>query len=212
MLDEKVLQEIAFRNEEVAKKRLKKMGLRVERLDHQGPRKRPEFLVLDSTGPMLICEVKTIFSAGFLGDRSAHISTHDPALLDTEEFSREISFQKMEENLDAAVGKFRTLVEDRPELAGIPLVVIFFFDFFANDFDFFHRDMPKFPDISGIMRVEVDHEIRRASEKLSLEGLRRQIESRSKKGMPPPSKGFRLVVNTSAKHPLPGHFVDSCIT
>ncbi len=212
MLDVKVLQRLALQNEKIAEKRFKKLGLRVERLDYQGPRKRPEFLVWEDAGPLLVCEVRTIFSGGYRADRGAHISTEDPALLDTGVFARDITFEKIEEDLAAAVAKYRALLEDRPQLAGLPLVVVFFIDFFANDFDLYPRDMPTFPEISGIMRVELSHEIRRAAEGLSLEELAKRIESGSMEGMPPPSKTFRVVPNTTAKNPLPQHFLDRCIT
>ena len=211
MIDPAYITAKSLANEAVVEKRFKKMGLRPDRLDHQGPRRRPEFLVSSSTGSVLICEVKTIFSAGYLDDRNAHASTADPKLLNTGVFSVEVSFEKIDENLADAVDKYRILKQDRPELGGLPLVVALFFDEFADHFDLYPSKMDRFPEVSGILKVERDHAIRAAAEKMTLEELAERIESGSMAGLPPNSKMFRLLENECAAVKLPRHFVEACL-
>jgi len=209
MLNVKLLQNKALQNERIAEKRFKKMGYRVERLDRQGPRKRPDLLVVDGRGPLLVCEVRSIFSGRFLGDRNVHISTEDPRLLDSGVFQREITFEKIEEDLAESIEKYRTLSVDRPECKELPLVVAFFSDFFADEFDYYPSDMPAFPEISGILRIETDYEFQQVASKLSADQILQRILDRA---MPPRSKAFRLTVNVNAAHPLPQHFIESCVT
>ncbi|OGP77645.1 MAG: hypothetical protein A2V86_06495 [Deltaproteobacteria bacterium RBG_16_49_23] len=207
-----VIERTSRENEAVAEKCLKKMGFRVKRLDRQGPRRRPEFLVLDSSGPILLCEVKTIFSGGYLHDRNVHVSTEDSALLDTGTFQNEINFSRIDECLCNAIGKCRTLGEDVPALVNLPLLVVFFFDFFADYFDFYPCRMERFPEVSGVATIEVDHEIRKRAKSMSLQDLKATIESGSMKGWPPNSKGFVVVPNECAASPLPSHFLHRCLT
>lgn len=211
VLDRVRLQALARYHEKVAEKRFKKMGYTVQWLDTQGPRKRPEFLVENTAGPLLICEVKTQFSGGYLRNRGAHISTEDPALPNTGMFSWDIDFGPMYHDLSDAVGKYNHLVEDRPDLAGTPLLVIFFFDELADIFDFFPARMEEHPDVSAIAVIEINHAIRQKQDSMSLEELEGVMKSGVMKGFPPPSKELRLVLNEVASRPLPTHFVDSCL-
>lgn len=212
MIDPAYISTISLANEAVVEKRFKKMTFRPERLDYQGPRRRPEFLVSDSAGPVVVCEVKTIFSAGYLHDRNAHASTADPKLLNTGAFSVEVNREKIDENLADAVDKYRTLVSDRPELRDLPLVVALFFDEFADHFDLYPSKMERFPEVSGILKVEKDHAIRTAAETMTLAELEERIETGNMGGLPPSSKMFRLVENECAAVRLPRHFVDTCLT
>jgi len=211
MIPDTIIGRLSATNEAVAEKRFKKMGFKVERLDLQGPRRRPEFLVSDSSGPILISEVKTIFSGGYLGDRHAHVSTQDPALLNTGVFRTEIDFSRIEDDLADAVRKCKTLALDVPSLADLPLLVVFFFDPFADHFSLYPSRMAGFPGVSGIAKVEIDHAIRAKAQKMSLEELKKVLDSGSMAGWPPNSKDFRIVPNECAKYPLPRHFVDFCL-
>ena len=140
------------------------------------------------------------------------MSTEDPALIGTGVFGKRVSFEQIDEDLRDTVQKYLKLVEDRPELAGTPLVVAFFFDPFADVFDLYPSRMEAFPEVSGILKIEVALTIRRMAEQMSLEELRERIDSGSMKVFPPPSKEFRLLENELAENPLPRHFVDLCIT
>lgn len=212
MLQRDRIQAIARYNEKIAEKRFKKMGYSVRWLDHQGSRKRPEFLVTEPSGNLLVCEVKSLFSGGYLRDRSAHVSTMDPALLNTGVFSWDIDLGPMKADLSDAVAKYKQLVADEPEFEGLPLLVVFFFDEFADNFDFFPSKMDEHPEVSGIAVVERDAAIASIVDKMPLEELESVAKSGSMKGFPPNSKELRLVLNEVALNPLPEHFVESCLS
>lgn len=213
MINPEKIEEISIDNEAITEKRFKKLGFAVTRKDYQGPRRRPEFVVSDSRGPLLVCEVKTIFSGGFLHDRNAHVSTQDPDLANSGQFSYKIDLSKIDENLADAVSKYRALIADEPNLSDVPLVVALFFDFFADHlFDFYDAEMDRFPEVSGILRVESDHEIREIAQRMTTRELKDFIERKSMVGMPPNSKRFVLVQNECAKVKLPEHFIKACIS
>jgi hypothetical protein len=206
------VQQISTANEAVVEKRFRKMGLRPRRLDFQGPRKRPDFLVSDSTGPVLVCEVKSIFSAGYDEERRAHVSTFDPEFLNRGPSFHEIDFTAIDRNLSEAVSKHKVLLEDCPEFVGLPLLVAFFFDPFADHFNLYPREMKAFPEVSGIVKVVSDHLIDAAARRMSLEELKARVDSGDMTGMPPNTKIFELVENECAMVKLPRHFVDACLT
>jgi hypothetical protein len=214
MIPDDLIKAISDRNEGIVKKRFKRMKMKPIRLDNQGPRKRPEFLVVDgSEQPVVICEVKTIFSAGYLEDQDVHLSTADQRFMESPRFSGvPVDFAKIDENMANAVCKYKVLLKDRPELVGVPLVVDFFFDWYADYFDLYDRRMEPFPDVSGILQVCNDHLIQAKAEKMTLEELEDRILSGSMKGIGPTTKAFKLVENECATVKLPRHFVEWCIT
>jgi len=208
---------VSDENEEIVAKRFKRIGLTPIRLDKVGKRKRPErkrpdFLVNDGAAqPVLICEVKTILSGGSVKDKKFLASTADPDLIDKGAFVFDIDFTDMDNTLANAVGKYRELIEDRPDLARVPLVVAFFFDVFADHFDLYRADMDRFKDVAGILKVERDHLIDAVAKKMSRGDLEARIESQSMTGMPPNTKAFRLLENSCARLTLPRDFVARCI-
>ncbi len=139
-MDTRILNRSAFENETIIKKRFEKVNYMVERLDYQGPRPRPDLLISDSSGPRIICEVKTVFSGGYLTERDAHVSTRDSKLWDSGVFENQIDLTKIDDCLGDAVRKRTAFVADRPELKDLPLIVAFFFDFFADFLPFYPRD------------------------------------------------------------------------
>ena len=208
-LDSRQTQAISEYNEVVAEKRFRKMGFAVDCLDRQGPRSRPEFLVSDSTGSVLVSEVKTIFSAGYLQDRNAHASTLDTSLAGTGVYGVDIDFR--EDVLEDSVRKYRCLIEDHPEFKNVPFAVVLFADWLADHFNLRPRRMERFPDISGLLKVEKDFEILQVVKGMSLEDLRDRIATGSMKRLPASSKQFRLLENECATQRLPEHFVSRCI-
>jgi hypothetical protein len=124
-----------------------------------------------------------------------------------------MDFSRINECLSDAIRKCRTLSEDIPNLVNLPLLVVFFFDFFADYFDFYTRRMDRFPEVSGIAKIEVDdHEIRKRTKTMSSEELKAKIESGSMAGWPPSSKILVVAPNECAATPLPSHFLDRCLT
>jgi len=200
MIPDKAHQAVSDANERIAEECFKRTGLKPIRLDVRGRRqttKRPDLLVNDASDrSVVVCEVKTILSAGYSKDRGALVSTMDPKLYeqsatDTEAmpataFVYDIDLRDMETGTSNAVVKYRTLLKDRHDLEGVPLVVVFFFDFYADHFDLYdRRELERFPDVAGILRI-VSQE--------------------------PNTKQFKLVENKWAKVKLPRDLVDWCIT
>jgi hypothetical protein len=215
-LDDGRIRALSEYSEKVARKRFEKLRLKVTRLDGVN-RRRPDFLVSEGAGPLLICEVKTILSAGYLDEREAHISTEDPSLINRDPlrvpgFCCDGGFQKVDEVLADAVDQHRSLMRDCPELGGVPFVVALFLDFFADCFNLLPREMPEFPTLSGLLKVEHAWEIRKAAHRLSLAELREVIDGIRKVKLGAETKRWRLLQNERARTPLPEHFVMTCIT
>src|SRR2546426_11631131 len=98
-MDAKILNGIAKANETIVKKQFRKLSYLVERLDYQGPRPRPDLLVSDSSGPRIICEVKTVFSGGYLTEPDAHVSTRDSKLWNSGVFENQIDLRRIDDYL-----------------------------------------------------------------------------------------------------------------
>jgi hypothetical protein len=212
MLNPKKSNQIAAANEAAVKEQFEKLGYAVEKLDRKSSKRpRPDFLVLDRSGSrQMLCEVKTILSAGYLPDRHANISMQDENLADTGKFTTEIDLTDINERLADAVRKRRELVKDDSSFADLSLLVAFFFDFFA---DFLHC-LPRRMDenISGILTIKEDVARTKAFAKLSREEQRRRLRTGSMDDLPPSSKDFVLVRNKSALRVVPKDFQLRCIT
>lgn len=210
-LDPNRIREISDRNETEADEQFRRLGYGPERLDRQGRRSRPEFLIYDGMRPILVCEVKTIVSGGYLRDRGAHVSTEDPAALNSGGLRTEIDFRNLEEKLADSVRKYRCLVDDRPDLRGVPLVVVLFSDFFADHFDLYPTRMEEFPEVSGLLRIERDAMLRDAARQLETKELKRRMEADDLEGLPLPSIDFRLLENECAQVAVPRSFAEKCL-
>jgi hypothetical protein len=88
------------------------LGYSVKRLDRQKPRARPDFLISNSAGPQLLCEVKTVFSGGYLQDKGVHVSMLDDNLHNFGVFQNEIDLTQISDDLADAVRKREALVAD----------------------------------------------------------------------------------------------------
>ena len=218
MISSAQAQAISDQNEKIAEKQFKRMALTPVRLDKIGKRKRParkrpEFRLDDSAKrPVAIVEVKSILSAGPVRDRKFLASTLDPEHFGKGPFSLNADFSDIDNALANAVVKYHDLVEDSPELARVPLVVVLFFDEFADHFNLYQPNMDRFPDVAGILKIESDHLIDAVAKTMSQEEVLARIESGSMAGMPRSTKRFRLLENTCAKRKLPRDFVAKCIT
>ena len=212
MISDAYVDEASRQTEAIVEKMIRKMGFQTSRLDRPGgKRRRPDFLVSDSSGPILACEVKTVISGGYLQDRGAHLSLADPALVGSGTFTHPIDLRRIDENLADAVGKHRCLKTDQADLAHLPLLVAFAFDFFADRFRFYPTEMSAYPEVSGIAKILENRALRAAARKLSTEEMKERIDSGTMRGLPPQSKEFLLVENACAVLKLPKHFVLACV-
>jgi hypothetical protein len=203
---------MAAEYEKVVEKRFKKLNYSVEKLDSKKrkARPRPDWLVSNSCGPQMLCEVKTVFSAGYLRDKNVYISTHDQELCNFGVIESKIDLTKISDCLSDAVRKRSALVKDDPRFAKLPLLVAFFFDFFSEFLPFYPRTMDQ--DISGILTIEIDAALTKVFEKLSVEEQELRLRTGFAAGLPPNSKGFALVRNKTARRRVPQDFQLRCRT
>jgi hypothetical protein len=144
MLDPKTLNQMAAANEAVVEKQFNKLRYSVRRLDRKAKRPRPDFLISNRAGrPEMLCEVKTVHSAGYLPHRDAHVSMLDDKLCGSGVFENQIDLAKISDNFADAVRKRNALGEDDPNLGDLPLLVAFFFDFFADHLVCFPRNLTR---------------------------------------------------------------------
>jgi hypothetical protein len=211
MLDSEALSQITAANEGIIEKQLKKLTYAVTRLDRNVTSRRPDFLISNRAGrPEMLCEVKTVHSAGYLADRDAHISMLDGKLHETGVFEDQIDLTKISDNLANAVRKRNALVKDRPNLASLPLLVAFFFDFFADHLVCYPRSFD--PEVSGILTIARDIARTEAFGKLSTDDQEQRLRSGRMEGLPASSKDFILVRNKAARRSVPEHFQSQCFT
>jgi hypothetical protein len=212
-MDPGSLNRTARANELIVEKQFRKLNYLVQRLDFQKKRPRPDSLILNSLGPQMLCEVKTVFSGGYLRDRDVHISMHDEKLCNSGVCENEIDLTKIDDCLSDAVRKRSALVADHPSLADLPLLVAFFFDFFADFLPFYPRTMDeRFQDISGILTIESDVARTKSFERLSVEEQELRLRTGLTAGLPPNTNDFVLVRNKTARRRVPKDFQLLCLT
>ena len=211
MLNSKALNQITAANEDIVEKQFNKLRYSVSRLDRNAKSSRPDFLISNRAGrPEMLCEVKTVHSAGYLPDRDAHISMLDEKLHDTEVFENQIDLTRISDNLANAVRKRNALVKDRPNFAGLPLLVAFFFDFFADHLVCYPRSFD--PEVSGILTIEKDIARTKAFGQLSVDEQERRLRTGRMNDLPPNSKDFVLIRNKAARRGVPEDFQAQCFT
>src|SRR5438270_8438819 len=113
MLNSQTLNQLAAANEAVVEKQFNKLRYSVRRLDRNAKSPRPDFLISNHAGrPEMLCEVKTVHSAGYLPGRDAHISMLDEKLCGTGVFENQIDLTRISDNLANAVRKRNAFAKD----------------------------------------------------------------------------------------------------
>jgi hypothetical protein len=206
-MNEEIVNQIAAVNEAAVKKQFEKLKYSVERLDHNKKRARPDFLVSRSGRPQMLCEVKTIHSAGYLHDKGVHVSTLEEKL---GKFEIPVERRQIDERLADAAHQRAELVNDCPQFKHLPFLVALFFDPLA---DFLHAYPRRFnEEVSGILTIETDVAMGKVFDGLSREEQRRRLETEDATGLPPNSKDFGLARNKSALRKVPQDFQAQCIS
>jgi hypothetical protein len=215
MLNSEESNQRATANEAVVEEQFKNLNYLVKRLDGKSSkRRRPDFLISNSSGPHMLCEVKTIDSGGYMHDKGVHVSTRDETLA---EFKCSVSLRKIDENLAIAVGKYNALVEDDSSVADLPLLVAFFFDALAKFLPFHRLSSDKrderFPEVSGILTIKYDAERDKAFDRLSDQEKKRYLKNPElmDDDLLPRSKDFVLLQNEAALRKLPPDFERQCL-
>jgi hypothetical protein len=207
MLDDSEVNRFSDQSEAVIKKRFEKLGYTVKKLDGPTENSRPDFLISNSSGPQMLCEVKTLVSFGYMPDKGTHVSTRDKNL---REFDKEIDLRKMDDVIADAVRQRSALISDEPKYSKLPLLVAFAFDPLAEDFfNFYPQGFNE--DVSGILRVESDVALGNAFGSLSDEEQERRLKTGDAAGLPPNTKDFVLAPNKNAIRKVPKDFRSHCV-
>lgn len=99
---------------------------------------------------------------------------------------------------------------DDANLADLPLLVAFFFDFFADHLACFPRSFD--PEVSGILTIKKDIERTKAFSQLSMDEQERRLRTERMDGLPPNSRDFVLIRNKAARRSVPKAFQEKCYT
>lgn len=230
MLDSNESNRRSDNNEAVVKEQFEKLNYVVKKLDGKGSKgRRPDFLISNSAGPQMLCEVKTVDSAFYPRDKKKYgvenvfISTLDPKF-EGEFHNIPIVGSAVENKMADAIDKREALIKDEPQYATLPLLVALFFDGFATEY------LPpfdkRFREVSGILTIAEDVERNKAFGKLSDEQQERHVRSELAEldrarltgttpkfddNLPPHSKDFVLVPNKTAVRRVPEDFADLCL-
>lgn len=172
-----------------------KYRLRVEKLDKDRSGRRPDYLIINSSNQKAIVECKYIASSGLMADRKTHISTLDPDLPDSGVYQPD-NAQKYWSVISEARLQFIQLVNDFPDMDNLPFIVVIGCDFLVWDFDLFvPKNIYDFVEISAIMSIEKDIELKKAFEKYSLEDIKRMLDGELEVYKPSPTIRFKVLLN-----------------
>jgi hypothetical protein len=202
-MDGEAVNDEALENEAKVKKQFEKLNYSVERLDRNNGNRRPDFLISNSSGrPLMLCEVKTINSAG------CGVSTHNEKLQ-----AFKIPLDRMQKQIDDhtenAAAQRAELVKECPQFARLPFVVALFLNALVS-LDVYPRRFNE--DVSGILMIQPDVALGKTFDELSDAEQERRLKSGDATGLPPNSKDFVLVRNKQARRKVPKDFQDQCIT
>ena len=193
----------SLENEAKVRKQFKKLKYSVKQLDSNNDNRRPDFLVSDSCGrPLLLCEVKTINSAG------CGVSTRNKNLrffrIPVDRIQKQI-----DDRIEIAANQRAELVKECPQYEGLPFLVALFFDPLV-DLHVYSRTFNK--EVSGILTIKRDVALGKAFNELSDAEQERRLRNQDATGLPPNTKDFRLVRNKAARRKVPKDFQSQCIT
>jgi len=209
----------ATANEVVVEEQFKNLNYLVKRLDGKSSkRRRPDFLISNSSGPQMLCEVKTIDSGGYMHDKGVHVSMHEETL---GKFECPVGLRKIDDNLANAVRKRDALVEDDASFANLPLLVAFFFDQLAEFLPFYPRTFGEhlqtpddeflpFREVSGILTIKEDVVVPESFETLSDKGKGEFLRNALTSGLPC-RRDFVLVKNNAALRVALPDFERQCL-
>lgn len=197
--------------QKIAEKHLCKLGVRVVPKDRQARRRRPDYVLhdLSTDEPVAVVEVKLIVSAGYDQEDGVHLSTLDESAEGKVRMMPSVA-AGYRQALEEATEQYRQLAADEPQHAGLPLLVVFFYDFFADP-SLLDRRQPDFPDLSGYLLLVENRELLAVAADMPMDELERRIDSGTAKEMPPPAKEWRLLENQHARVPVPEHIRLACL-
>jgi len=194
----------AFANE--VKGIFKKYGLRVQKLDEKYKKFRcPDYLVSTQNNKnSFICECKCIFSAGTIDNGKYNVSTEDINLHNRNKgLFKFDSFEHIKEKIESAEKQYCSLIDKKPEYKKLPFVIALDFDFFTDSFEYIPRDIYGLQNISAIMKIERDYEIKTKLRDLTSDKLKKIAKGEISIKLPTNSKRFMILPNKYAKIKFP---------
>jgi len=193
----------AANDEAKIKKQFEKLTYSVTRLDRNNDNRRPDFLISDSSDrPLMLCEVKTINSAG------GGVSMQNPNLEDFKITADRIQKQ-IDDRIEDAADQRAELVKERPGFEHLPFLVALFLDVLV-DLYVYPRTFNK--DVTGILTIEPDVALGKAFGELSDAEQEQRLKTQDATGLPPNAKDFALVRNKAARRKVPKDFQSQCRT
>jgi len=213
MLDEAALERVSRESEVTTRRMFEKVpSHKVVSLDIDTSAPRPDYHIFEPSGDTrgIVCEVKCVLTGGYVDGR--HISEYslDPGAGSKRGHSELQSSRRINEAIEKALGQYRSLVRDVSKFEGTPFVVALFFDFFGDAFDLISRDMPEYPLLSAVIRVEQSKEIRDFLLQFSADDLQAIIEGRVPVTPPPETEKWALLRNTAAQYPVDKRWFEPC--
>jgi hypothetical protein len=192
----------AAENEAKVKKQFEKLKYSVKQLDRNNENRRPDFLISNSSGPQMLCEVKTINSAG------CGVSTRNESLTEFQIPVDRIQKQ-IDDRIEDAAHQRTELVGDCPQFEHLPFLVALFLDPLVP-LDVYPRTFNE--EVSGILTIEPDVALGKAFGELSDADQERRLKTWDATGLPPNTKDFVLVRNKAAVRKVTKVFQTQCHT
>jgi hypothetical protein len=202
-MDGEAVNRESLENEAKVRKQFEKLRYSVTRLGRNNDNRRPDFLISDSSGrPLMLCEVKTINSAG------CGVFTRNENLRDFQIPVARIQKQ-IDDRIEDAADQRAKLVKERPEFEHLPFLVALVLDVLV-DLYVYPRTFNK--DVTGILTIEPDVALGKAFGELSDAEQERRLKTQDATGLPPNAKDFALVRNKAARRKVPKDFQSQCRT
>jgi hypothetical protein len=202
-MDGEAVNRESLENEAKVRKQFEKLRYSVTRLGRNNDNRRPDFLISDSSGrPLMLCEVKTINSAG------RGVSMRNENLRDFQIPADRIQKQ-IDDRIEDAADQRAELIKERPDFEHLPFLVALFLDVLV-DLCLYPRTFNK--DVTGILTIEPDVALGKAFGELSDAEQERRLKTQDATGLPPNDKDFALVRNKAARRKVPKDFQSQCRT
>jgi len=164
MIDQKEITRISEANEKDTKTIFESLGFILQKLDHKSISSCPDYLVIKGEIKIL-CEVKTIFSAGFCNtiiinsngdeiEKKQHLSLTVGNLEPNSHFDIPVSAlvkKACDSALIKGANQYRAITNIVNEYKNLPFVLAIFYDFFANSFEDMNNEIINYPEISAII-------------------------------------------------------------
>lgn len=219
-----------LKNEKITKKVFENMGYVVNKISENKEYKTPDYEIKADNKTIILCEVKTIFSAGYDKKGNYYISTIDNNIHKSKGFS----FDPLPDTIDKlkeAEKQYSEYSDRFRDYKNTPFIVALFPNFLADSFDLIKINESFLNDnqlnnISGIIQLDENRKRTEAKNERISKNLKdlnqanpndRQhnlakalVNGSENKNLPPETKEFKLFNNRYAKNKIPEDFRMKC--